>query len=908
MKLLEQYSKYNDLFKKGFRFNPEDKQLFQPAGKKIQVPEEFENWEIVEFNKDEYLSERLEELGITEEQNSVELYDESNGRAKTRGAFQIFTANEHGDIEILQYSLTREAYTFKVSETTAGPKEDFYCQRRLNPMYADFCQGKYDYKDGIVTPFWHPWLIELYECKNLDEDENPIIETLFITEGQIKAFKASNDKIPTVGLTSISHFRDKQSGKIHREIVMFIQTCNIKNVVILWDGDCREISMKDLENNRDLTRRPRDFFKYACEIQELIYEFFPKQKIQYYFGSINKIETGDKETPPKGIDDLLIYLKKPDAIHAEYKNIGEIPGRYLFFQKINNDIERKKLRRWFHLDKVSEFYRYHESRIGVRKFIYYGSTYTVKEGHPVISIPADMKAYMRIGISYYKIKKTPVPVGKSGETVLEDVLEPWSADAIKMDHGKDMFHQIQRFEGFTNIASHTNYQQIIDGHWNLYSDLKHEKREGDYPTIKALLKHLFGPRFDNGMILDYLTILYRYPMQKLPIIVLASKEQNTGKSTFINLVKMIFKSNMAIISAKDFASDFTSNWVSKLVVACEETMFEKATVYETLKNMNTSETITRNEKNKAQTDIPNMMHFILATNHDETFIKIDETDSRLWIEKVGSITGRNPKFKELMRNELPELINDLEKREIISPEVDRFWFSEDSYKTDAFFNVVKRSEPEIVREMRERFRDAFLKFGVREMRMTSDDIRSHFGIKSTVTYMNQVIKQYLKVERVKNSKGEEYVTTYSFPIDSVHETGQIIDIKGKGRPFLFPREIFLSDLEIMRLEAPGGKQTKIALSEKHPGFNFRAESESDAMRFFELLPSVMKSVKISQKKKGNIKTTEVEVYFECNLSKEEIRKMMKQVDKLNDPILMIQTIEKADEYTGQRDLSYKTHE
>nr|WP_294860215.1 DUF5906 domain-containing protein [uncultured Fluviicola sp.] len=901
MKLLEQYQdKYQALFNKGFRFNPEEKILFQAKGRKQETPEEFENWEVVEFDKDEYLNERLEELGIDPEHNKVDLFDESNGRAKTRGAFGIFTANEFGDIEILQYSLTRKPYTYKTGETSAGPREECYCQRRLNPMYADFCKGKYDYKDGIVTPFWHPWLIDLYECKNQDDEGNPIIQTLFITEGQIKSFKACHDKIPMVGLTSISHFRDKQNGKIHREIVMFIQACNIKNVVILWDGDCRDISIKDLENNRDLTRRPRDFYKYACEIQEMTFEYFPKQKIQYYFATINKIETDEKAKSPKGIDDLLLYLGKPDAVKEEVKYLGEIPGRYLFFQKINNDIERKKLNRWFKLDKVTEFYRFHQDRIGNRKFIYYGSTYEIKEGHPVISIPADMKSYMRIGVSYYKIKKTPVPVGKSGDTVLEDVLEPWTSDAIKMDHGKDMFHQIQRFEGFTNIANHTNYQQVIDGHWNLYADLKHQKREGDYPTIKNLLKHLFGERFENGMILDYLTILYRYPMQKLPIIVLASPEQNTGKSTFINLVKMIFKSNMSIIGAKDFLSDFTAGWVSKLVVACEETMFDKASAYDVLKNMTTSETITRNEKNKAQTDIPNMMHFIMATNHDETFVRIDENDSRLWIEKVGRIKGKNPRFKEMMRAELPELINDLESREIIAPESDRLWFDEDSYKTDAFYNLVKRSEPEIVREMRERFRDAFLKFGVSEIKMTADDIRSHFGIRATSsTYINQCAKQFLKVERAKNSKGEEYVTTYSFPIDSVHETGQTIDVKGKGRPFVFPRELFLTEQELYRLEN-SVKPTKKKVKGESIEYKFRAECEADAMKFFGLLPSALETAKIVGLTHNKHKLPDVEVSFECNLSLKELRKIM---NVIVDGHVMMQTIEEAANYTSERNYS-----
>lgn len=893
MKLIEKYrEKYQTLFNKGFRFNPEEKTVFREKGKPGEMPEEFENWEVVEFDRTEYLKQRLEELGITEEHNKVELIDESNGRAKTRGDFEVFTANEFGDIEILQYSLLREPYTFKTGETTAGPREEYYCQRRLNPMYADFCEGKYDYKDGIVTPFWHPWLIEIYECENKDPDEKPIIETLIITEGQIKAFKACQDKIATVGLTSISHFRDKQSGKIHREIVMFIQQCNIKNVIILWDGDCREISLKDLNNKRDLTKRPRDFFKYACDIQELIFEFFPKQKIQYYFSSINKIET---DNPPKGIDDLLIYLRKPDLIIEELKNIAEIPGRYLFFHKINNEIERKKLRKWFNLEKVGDFYRFHEKRIN-SAFVFYGSTYEIKNGAPVISIPADMQAYMRVGINYYKKQLSPVPKDLKGGTDLEEILEPWSADAIKMDHGKELFMSIQRYEGFTNIASHTHYQPVIDGFLNLYSELNHEKREGDFPTIRKLLKHCFQERYDNGMIMDYLTILYRYPMQKLPIIVLASRDQNTGKSTFINLVKMIFKQNMSILSAKDFSNEFTSHWVAKLIAACEETIFDKKETYELLKSLSMAKRVTRNEKNKGQKEIPCMLHIILATNHEDNFMKIDESDTRFWIERVGRITEKDTKFEQKLMDELPELINELEKREIVNPEEDRMWFAESSYRTKAWLNLVEKSEPEPIRELRDRLHEAFLKFGVHEIRMTSDDIRSHFGIKTNYTYLNQAIKQFLKVERAKNKKGEEYVTTYRFPIDSISEVGQIVEVSGKGRPFVFPRELFLTEQELALLKHPGGKQTKMKVPDEMIKYKFRADCQADGMKFFELLPSAFKTAVFTPLDE-KARFPDVVASFECNLELEEIRNIIREIE---DSHVMLQTVAPADKYTGER--------
>lgn len=180
--------------------------------------------------------------------------------------------------------------------------------------------------------------------------------------------------------------------------------------------------------------------------------------------------------------------------------------------------------------------------------------------------------------------------------------------------------------------------------------------------------------------------------------------------------------------------------------------------------------------------------------------------------------------------------------------------------------------------------------------MTADDIISHFRIQNkSITYLNQVINQYLKVERVKNKNGEEYVTTYSFPIESIHD-GEIIHAKGKGRPFVFPRELFLSELEITRLEAPGGKQLKMQILEQTTEYKFRAEAEADAIKFFEMLPSGLPTMKVEMLDPEK-RFPDVVITFQCNLELHELRAMMRTIE---DSHVMLQTIAPADQYTGKR--------
>ncbi|MBK6938570.1 MAG: hypothetical protein IPH18_18275 [Chitinophagaceae bacterium] len=49
-------------------------------------------------------------------------------------------------------------------------------------------------------------------------------------------------------------------------------------------------------------------------------------------------------------------------------------------------------------------------------------------------------------------------------------------------------------------------------------------------------------------------------MQRLPIICLVSRDNETGKSTFGNLLKAIFTDNATTVGNSDLADDFNSFW------------------------------------------------------------------------------------------------------------------------------------------------------------------------------------------------------------------------------------------------------------------------------------------------------------------------------------------------------------
>ena len=773
MKLIEEHQQHQAIYNKGYRFDPVEETFFAPDLKKFVYPDGYDDWKVKKLVKNEYLKQRMDELGLTEKDYTVELFDKDGNRCK----MPVFTSNKYGDIEILQYSVHRKCHTYDVKTTTAGTLQEYCVQKRLNPLYSAICQGKYDFSEAKNTPFWHPLLIEKFEA----QEE---IDTLVITEGQFKAFKATNDGVLTVGITSITHYREKRTDSIHTEIIEFIHRCKVKNVVILWDGDCRNVSMNSIQKEEleDLSIRPGLFYSSARNIKKYLQKVFPPKRLNIYFGTI---KTEDISTNPKGIDDLLLVanIKKID-IQLDFQRIGTIPGYYIDWVNITTENGEKAMREFFCLNHVSDFYRLHSEKIKNRNFIFYGTTYRIDKGMPVVEVDKNLKKYMRIGPDYFRLIKEGT-YNNDGEKIREDeILVPWKASEITRDFNKDALSNLIKLDGFCNIPNHINYKQIVDNKWNLYSEIKHDAVSGDWKTIEKFLKHVFQDQYEMG--LDYIQILYSMPYQKLPVLTLASKEEGTGKSTFGKLLYLIFQNNMTFVTPEDILGQWSSHWVSKLIVASEETFFDdKKGALDKIKNISTADKIMRNERFVNSNLIDCFVKFVFFTNHEDDFVKLNGGSSRFWIIKVKQISeeDKDTELGTKMQDEIPHFIHYLQNRTIANPKRDRMWFHPEQYKTEAFYNVVKNSEPSVIKDLRIHFEDYFLRHNVDTLDFCVKDLRQFFGVSGNDFWLNKIIREYFNCQKQQFSLRYEFFT----PNNTVN--------KDQGRYFTIYRSDFVSTIK-----------------------------------------------------------------------------------------------------------------
>lgn len=329
--------------------------------------------------------------------------------------------------------------------------------------------------------------------------------------------------------------------------------------------------------------------------------------------------------------------------------------------------------------------------------------------------------YLRVGVEYWKRVNIPLANGK--DLLLR--LIKWNEKTIKDDEGKDILSYIPKYDTFCCVPSHLDYKESINNSYNSYEPLPHQPKEGNCKTILTYLKHIFGEQLHLG--LEYFKVLYEKPLQKLPILCLVSKEKDTGKSTMLNLLKLMFGANMTINRQNDFYSQFNSDWANKLLIAVEEALFDKKEASEIFKNLSSALNYKSEGKGTNKVDTEFFGKIIICSNHEDNFIKIDEDDGRYWIRKILTIPEQKRigqiEYLEMMNKEMPAFLSYLISLPYYKQGSNqRFWFSKEETYTPILDRVKKQSSY-LDNALKSCLVDLFDDFaGVQELFFTNSDL------------------------------------------------------------------------------------------------------------------------------------------------------------------------------------------
>ena len=722
----------------------------------------------------EYYDNRLRELGVTEKDVKTVLnYEIGKDGEDKKGLFQFFRCGDLGiDIyfwDIFGNVLYYEEFysTHNISRMGKSPRKEYKITRLANPT-GDM---KYKFPKGVGETY--PWIPPTILSKYKTREH---IKTLYLTEGAFKAYKASIHGLDIVGLTSITHYKDK-NGMMYRDVIRIIQDCNVENVVMLYDADCLNISKKDLVAGEDISRRPNTFYNSMVAIYNLLIEF----DVNIFFAHI----LNDIEGNPKGLDDLYIAMQgHEDLVTRDLLSLSKVNN---FTYKLNLRTNFKRLRSYFGTNNHLTFFEKHKDEIKANggEFIFFGSKYKLEtdertgEIMPTLLFPSDLNKFFRVGDDYYELVDTPTPFGET-----EEKLTKRSITTIKDDFGKDAIKHIKKYKAFVNIPDNQNYKRIINNCYNTYNPIMHEVQEGSWQFTKMFLEHIFGKYYEIG--LDYITILYRYPTEILPVLCLVSTERRTGKTTFLDWLCDIFGDNACVVGNEEFKSQFNGVFLTKLIMGLDETsLADNREITERIKWLSTTKKIPVQKKGVDFNIVDNFCHLIMCSNQESNFVFTEKEEVRYFVLKIPSLDGKEmTDLRKRLQNEIPAFLYYIQNRTITNPKKSRQWFAYELTRTNAFEALCENQKPRCQKIIEQWLSDTITDFGLSELKITKNALIDI--LPELRKWENQINDTLKRIGCEKQTKTERFKIPYWGKNEFDGELSQR-ELEYIGKPFIYKK-------------------------------------------------------------------------------------------------------------------------
>ena len=355
--------------------------------------------------------------------------------------------------------------------------------------------------------------------------------------------------------------------------------------------------------------------------------------------------------------------------------------------------------------------------------------------------------FIRVGTTLYKIVDQP---RIDGGYVRKRIA--WNSETLRQDYGKDYMAGIPKYDGFCTVPEHIGYHPVVGKFLNLYEPIDHQPKEGDFSHIQSLVGHIFGEQYELGM--DYLQLLYLYPIQKLPILLLVSEERNTGKSTFLNFLKLLFQNNVTFNTNEDFRSQFNSDWAGKLLIVVDEVLLNRREDSERLKNLSTTFTYKVEAKGKDRAEIAFFAKFVLCSNNEYLPVIIDAGETRYWVRKIDRLQSDDTDFLQKLKAEIPAFLYHLQHRQLSTEKESRMWFAPSLLHTEALRKIIRSNRNRLEIEMCELILDIMASTGIDTFSFCCNDMLTLLAnsyVKAEMYQVRKVLQECWKLTPAHNT-------------------------------------------------------------------------------------------------------------------------------------------------------------
>jgi hypothetical protein len=709
----------------------------------------------------------------------------------------LFRARTDGGIEIRYPNLYP-------GEPWQQHKGADFVRTRLHPTKVS-SKGKYSQPDGSGIRIFIP------PCVVAEHRAGEKWETLYVVEGEFKAFAAARPGVPVVGIGGIQLFIEKKgSHNLHADLVQLLR--NAQSVVLLHDADANEVKWDPaVEPDKDLGKRLRDFARAVTGFRRSVGTLVPL--VRY-----TRIRS-EWLAKAKGLDDLCAHEGSDRVVERLAANGTD---QYFLVRDITKE-DWKGINGLFHLNMIGgvprAFYREHQNVLLEHSFRFCGGRFQwvreneESEGSLEMLEHPDSKLFLAVGCDFYKKL-----VKEDHNKRPQQILEPWKESNLQRNYVRNgvprFLHTLDTYDAFAVAPGHhEDYRTEVivqaeeygpkSRFLNKYRPLDHQPKPGKYPTIERYLKHVFGTdevvtKNKAGTVLatserwvvylDRWTVMYRMPHQRVPAVVLASEERNTGKSTVLDLNMAMWGGNAVIIGNDAIASQFNANWIDCSYVGINEAMLKRKEDGEKLKDLMTSPVTQRRGMYREGEQSINFTKFDITTNSPDKFLEISNDEYRYLVIEVPMYEGdEDPDLMKKMTSEIPALFHDLRHREIVHPRVGRLWFANSVIDNEARREAAKASRSWCEKEVREWIEEQFYLYRWPELYFSGKQIRDLVNEQNGARFRLVEIKEVLQ-KKLKTAEDYTRIVVPDLPEKRELEQGmkgRVIGPKLKGRWYIF---------------------------------------------------------------------------------------------------------------------------
>ena len=408
--------------------------------------------------------------------------------------------------------------------------------------------------------------------------------------------------------------------------------------------------------------------------------------------------------------------------------------------------------------------------------------------------------YIRVRTDYYKIVYKPMTNGTRAKQLIR-----WKYSTIKKDHGQEVAEDVPCYDDFIIFPDNVHPKQVVDGKfWNLYHPMKYQPEQGEFPNIDRLMQHIFGDQKELGY--DYLQLLYLQPRQKLPIIVLVSRERNTGKSTFMHFLHLWFGDNVTFNTNEDFGSQFNADWAGMLLICVDEALLSKREYSERIKNLSTARFYKIEAKGKDKIQQEFFAKFVFCSNNVDKPLIIDPGETRYWVREVPKLESDDVNFLSKVKKEIPYLMYHLlNEREMSVGNKGRMYFDPAILFTPALQRIMMNSRSQVEAAIYDLCDDILSSTGEEKLSFVSGDLRlmlTDKGIKTDDASIRHVVKDLWRL------KPHATPSTYMRYTYGAGIYGSYTTQSAKGRYFTVTRNLLHEISENCRFVDKGTEQAE----------------------------------------------------------------------------------------------------